>query len=247
VPTLFLFDVDGTLIHAGGAGRRAVRRAFGARFFRPEAVDHLSFAGATDRAIAREGFTRLGLPTSDEHLDAFFAAYLDALAEEIATAPGYRVMPGAAEAVAFAASLEGAAVGLGTGNLERGARIKLARGGLNEHFTFGGFGSDHEERAELLRIGWERGARWLGVAPGACRVVVIGDTLKDIEAARAIGAVCIAVANGFGAPEELREASPDYWLASLEGAEALEALEAASKNGTSAGSTARASASSAPS
>jgi phosphoglycolate phosphatase-like HAD superfamily hydrolase len=90
----------------------------------------------------------------------------------------------------------GAAVGLGTGNVREGARLKLGRVGLFEHFDFGGYGCDAEDRAEVIRIGAERGASALGRTLSECRVVVIGDTPKDVAAAQAIGAECVGVATG---------------------------------------------------
>ena len=98
------------------------------------------------------------------------------------------------------------AVGLGTGNIEGGARIKLARVALNENFPFGGFGSDHEDRAELLAVGAARGAARLALPRSACRVVVIGDTPKDIAAAHAIDAESLAVATGPFPVDILRDA-----------------------------------------
>ena len=99
-------------------------------------------------------------------------------------------------ALALCHGRPGFAVGLGTGNVEEGARLKLDRVDLCRHFSFGGYGSDHADRAELLAIGARRGRARLGVGDGPCRVVVIGDTPKDIAAARAIGAESIAVATG---------------------------------------------------
>lgn len=193
-PTVLLFDIDGTLIDSGGAGRRAIERAFARRHGRPDACSHLQFGGMTDRAIARAGLAGVGVDPSPAAIDDLLAAYLVALAEELPTSSAI-VHAGIHDAL-DAASARGAAIGLGTGNLRDGARIKLSRVDLFERFAFGGFGSDHESRDELLRIGAERGALALGVAIAECRVVVIGDTPKDIAAAQAIGAESLAVATG---------------------------------------------------
>jgi phosphoglycolate phosphatase-like HAD superfamily hydrolase len=118
----------------------------------------------------------------------------------------------------------GAAVGLGTGNLRDGARLKLSRVGIFERFAFGGFGSDHEDRAALLRVGAERGAGLLGAPMAECRVVVIGDTPKDVAAAQAIGAECIAVATGSFTVAALAACGPTYVFGDLRDEGALAAL-----------------------
>ena len=107
------------------------------------------------------------------------------------------------------------ALGLGTGNVEAGARAKLARVALDGAFAFGGFGDDHEDRALLVRAGAERGAARLDRPLDACRVVIIGDTPRDVAAARAIGAECLAVATGGATAEVLRAAEPTRLVADL--------------------------------
>ena len=193
-PTVLLFDIDGTLMDSGGAGRRAVDRAFERRHGRRDACAAIAFGGMTDRAIARAGLAAIGAEPTVAAIDDLLAAYLDALVEELGGTRA-RVHAGV-EAALDAAAVAGAAVGLGTGNLRDGARLKLSRVGLHERFAFGGFGSDHEARDALLRVGAGRGADAIGAPLSACRVVVIGDTPRDVAAARAIGAECLAVATG---------------------------------------------------
>ncbi|MFO0761556.1 MAG: HAD family hydrolase [Byssovorax sp.] len=195
-PTVFLFDIDGTLINTGGAGRRAVNRAFAERYARPDACDHISFGGMTDRAIFRGGLSAIGVPPSEEAIDALLPLYLTILEDEMARAADCAVPAGILPALDAIAAEPRFALGLGTGNVEPGARIKLRRVDLDQRFSFGGFGSDHEDRPTLLAAGADRGAALLGHPRAACRVVVVGDTPKDIAAARAIGAECIAVATG---------------------------------------------------
>jgi phosphoglycolate phosphatase-like HAD superfamily hydrolase len=154
-------------------------------------------------------------------------AYLARLERElIAAADRYVVYPGVVELLERAQGLEQVAVGLGTGNVERGARLKLQPGDLNRLFRFGGFGSDATERAEVLRIGATRGAALLQQPVEACRVVVIGDTPRDVEAALAIGAECLAVATGNYARETLLESGAHLAVEDLTAKEAAELLEA---------------------
>ncbi|MDQ3036705.1 MAG: haloacid dehalogenase-like hydrolase, partial [Myxococcota bacterium] len=180
-PTIALFDIDGTLVSCGGAGRRAMDFAFAAAGATP-AVTEFDFGGMTDRAIARQGLRNAGLADDDASIDALLARYLERLHEEVPRSPAYQVLPGVPEIVDRLLELDSFAVGLGTGNLELGARVKLTRGGLHGQFAFGGFGSDHEDRARLLAIGAERGAARLGRPVHECRVIVIGDTPRDVAA-----------------------------------------------------------------
>src|SRR6185369_5705539 len=128
--------------------------------------------------------------------DALLARYLEVLTEEVAREAAIRLHPGVLATLDALVDRTDTAVGLGTGNIRPGASLKLTRVGIFERFAFGGFGCDHEDRAELLRIGAARGAAMLDQPLGACRIVVIGDTPRDIAAGQAIGADVIAVATG---------------------------------------------------
>ncbi len=218
-PVVVLFDIDGTLVSCGGAGRRAMERAFDEHALARSTSD-FSFGGMTDRAIVREAMVRGGRDVDDALLEATLARYLTHLADELPRSTGYTVLPGVGRAIAL---LEGArsserpiAIGLGTGNLVRGAEIKLRPAALWERFAFGGYGSDHEDRARLLRRGVERGAESLGRDPDDVSVIVIGDTPRDVIAAHAIGARCLAVATGAFGVDELRSHAPHAVLGTLD-------------------------------
>ncbi|MFT3709800.1 MAG: HAD hydrolase-like protein [Archangium sp.] len=204
-PTVLLFDIDGTLITTGGAGRKAIDRAFAEHCGRADACSHFSFSGMTDRAIIRQGLQTLGADVTEATIDALIATYLKALQAEVDATPPekYRVHAGMREAVQRGRE-RGMAVGLGTGNVREGARIKLERVSLFEPFAFGGFGDDHELRPELIRKGAQRGLDQLGVKEG--RVVIIGDTPKDVDAAIAIGAESLAVTTGGFTRDQLHAA-----------------------------------------
>lgn len=193
--TVILFDVDSTLVSCGGAGRAAMSAALRAMVGHDDALD-FSFAGGTDRAIARRALEGSGRAADDAAIDDFLARYLALLPAALDESARYRVLPGVTAVLDALEGREGVALGLGTGNVEAGAQIKLRRGGLWERFAFGGFGSDHEERARLIATGAARGAARLGVARAECRVVVVGDTEKDVAAALANGAECVGVATG---------------------------------------------------
>lgn len=224
-PTVLLFDIDGTLVTTGGAGRRAIQRAFAEECGRDEGTLHFRLDGMTDRAIVRQALQSAGLQATEERIDHVLTRYIELLTDEVAKAhpEQYRLHPGMQAAIHHAAEA-GCAVGLGTGNIRPGAKIKLERVGIYERFPFGGFGCDHESRPELIRIGAERGAQHLGIPLPECRVVVIGDTPKDVAAAHAIGAECIGVGTGSFTPAELREAGAEWAFPDLSSAEALDAL-----------------------
>jgi len=225
-PTVLLFDIDGTLVTTGGVGRRALERAFEHAYGQPNACSAFRLDGMTDRAIIRKALEGLEVPCSDGEIDAVLKLYV-AFLEEVVTQADmtrYRIHPGMQRAVEWVASLEGFAVGLGTGNIREGARVKLSRVGLYDKFSFGGFGCDHELRVELIRRGAERGAERLGAPLEECRVVVIGDTPKDVAAAQGIGAECIGVGTGAFKAQQLLEAGATQAFDTFEAPGAIESL-----------------------
>lgn len=226
-PTVLLFDVDGTLVTTCGAGRRAIERAFELRHG-SKAMLSFSFGGMTDKAIVRTAFAALGVSFGSEadlerEMDATLRFYLDVLADEVARTP-IRIHDGMTRAMDMADARPEVALGLGTGNIRRGAEIKLDRVGIYHRFSFGGFGDDSIDRPTLLMAGARRGAEKLGAAVEDCRIVVIGDTPKDIAAARAIGADSIAVATGMHDVGELRQCEPTAVFANLADEHAPEAI-----------------------
>ncbi len=223
-PTVVLFDIDGTLLTCGGAGRAAMERAFVDVIGRSDTLE-FPFGGMTDRAIARAGIALGGGTPTDDAIESVLVAYLAHLEDEITRAERYRVLDGVLDVLDLLASHAHVAIGLGTGNVEVGARIKLARGGLSSRFAFGGFGCDAEDRAELLARGAARGAARFGADVESARVVVIGDTPRDISAARAIGAEVIAVATGGFSIDDLALHAPDLLVDALTDPRVMARLE----------------------
>jgi phosphoglycolate phosphatase-like HAD superfamily hydrolase len=225
-PTVLLFDVDGTLVTTGGVGRRALEIAFERSFGRRDACRTFRLDGMTDRAIVRTGMRAIGVEPTEALIDQVLVDYLRVLAEEVAAAPAatYRVHPGMADTLEAARARRDVAVGLGTGNIREGARIKLERVGIYDRFPFGGFGCDAEDRTALIRRGAERGAARLGAPIEECRVVVIGDTPKDVTAATAIGAESVGVGTGSFTPEQLVSAGATRAFSNLAAPGAMEAV-----------------------
>ncbi len=223
-PTVFLFDIDGTILDAQGAGRRAMQAAF--ESVCPgcgDAMEAVRFSGMTDPAIARAALNNAGLPADDVKIQRVVMAYLARIALEVRSIPP-SVYDGAQAAIDLAHAQPRSAVGLGTGNHVEGARHKLAPVGLWEMFSFGGFGSDAEVRADMLAVGRDRGLAQLGAAAAEARVVIIGDTPRDVQAAAAIGALCLAVTTGSHDADSLHRAGADRVVDRLDRPEALEFL-----------------------
>jgi len=182
------------------------------------------FAGGTDRAIARAALDGAGAAADDAAIEAMIARYLTHLPGALADNPRYRVLGGVGQLLDALEGRPGYAIGLGTGNVEAGARAKLAHGGISRRFAFGGYGCDHEERPKLIAAGADRGAARLGVPARECRVIVIGDTDRDVSAALAIGAECIGVGTGPFTPAQLRAAGAVSAFDDLEAPGVLDAL-----------------------
>jgi phosphoglycolate phosphatase-like HAD superfamily hydrolase len=210
---LLLWDIDGTLLNSGGAGKAAIEGAlrdeFGVRECR-----RVPYSGRTDRAIGRDLFTLHELEDSAENWEKLVAAYLRRLPATLASHTG-GVLPGVAGLLKELRRRGRCALGLLTGNLREGARLKLGHYGLFEHFAFGGFGDRHLDRDEVAREALAAARGHLNGAVCLERTWVIGDTPLDVRCARAIGARVAAVGTGWHTLEELAEAKPDLLLPDL--------------------------------
>ena len=213
---LLLFDIDGTLVSTGGAGVRALNRAFCQVVGIVNALDGIRLHGKTDPAIIREVFVAREAPSARTSLDQISAAYVEFLPEEVERSTQYTVLPGVLSFLQEFHRRPDLVFGLATGNVERGARIKLARGHLNPFFAFGGFGSDAESRTELVRCAAENGSRYIGRDIDPQDVLVIGDTPRDIDAGREAGFQTVGVATSDYSIEQLRAAGADLILSDFE-------------------------------
>jgi phosphoglycolate phosphatase len=215
-PQAILFDVDGLLITTGGAGTRSWRWAFDELYGIPADIGEFTESGMTDPVVGRLTFTAvIGHQPSAEELARVVSHYLMRLPEEVAQSSGYRVLAGVEELLPRLCH-GGFLLGITTGAVEAAAHIKLARANLNRFFSFGGYGSDSADRGELTRKAIARAAEILGSPIDPQRVLVVGDTPKDIAAAHAAHAISVGVASGHYSEEELREAGAEYVLSSLE-------------------------------
>lgn len=219
---LILFDIDGTILRGNGVGMKGLGRAF------QEATGHpmpsnISAAGRTDPTIVREGFRLLGLVGErwlewERRIWELYPAYLE---EELATPdPGRRLLCGI-EALLGDLQRRQRPLGLITGNLEITARMKLEPFQLNSYFPIGAFGSDCADRNRLGFIALERARRHFGRDFEPEQTWIIGDTERDIAAARALGARVLAVGTGPKSAAELQEFLPDAALDDLKATQDL--------------------------
>jgi len=220
-PTLVLFDIDGTLIDTFGAGRRSLEQAF-RNVFGINGIATLAaevrFEGKTDPILIAEMARAAGVDESHvaERAAEMTEAYLAALGEEMARHdPRRRVRPGVEPLLRDLRPRPGVHLGLLTGNIERGARMKLEPFGLHPYFRAGGYSSDHPLRAEIARIAREKMAAACGVSFDPSRVFVIGDTDHDVMCAKANGFRSIAVPSGWVSAERIEAAGPDVVLEDL--------------------------------
>ncbi|MEO5802843.1 MAG: HAD hydrolase-like protein [Verrucomicrobiota bacterium] len=212
---LILFDIDGTLVRTGGAGVKAFARAFATEFGLSDGSEKLKFAGRTDVSLVREFFSHHGIEPDQTHFRRFFETYLRHLQQMISECDG-EVCPGVHEFLnQLRTRANPPAVGLLTGNIRRGAEIKLRHYDLWKKFSFGGFADDHEERDHIAAIAKQRGEEMLKTKLRGEEVLVIGDTPLDIRCARAIGAKVLAVATGGSKLEELQAHKPDWAVEDL--------------------------------
>jgi len=211
---LFLFDIDGTLITSGGAGESALIEAMESRFGVVEDLKGVTLPGATDALIATALLEKHGLEASPENTAALLDSYLHHLAQSMPRHSG-RVLPGIIPLLDALKLHPDAVVALLTGNMVRGAEIKLRHYGVWDYFEFGAFADDHHDRNELGKFARARAAEKHGIHFEPERIFVIGDTPRDIECGRAIGAKTIAIATGNYDRASLAEHSPDFLFEDL--------------------------------
>jgi len=208
---LVLFDIDGTILLSGGAGRRAILSALADETgVREASLDHIRFDGKTDPQIALELLAAAGAagPIGEELVASLIARYLVHLESDLTVnAARVTVMPGMLELLNLVEADQRAVLGLLTGNVSAGAALKLKAASIEPtRFRVGAYGSDHADRAELPPIAARRAEPLFGRVPAGREVVIIGDTPADVTCGRSIGAVSIGVATGSYTPAELRAA-----------------------------------------
>jgi phosphoglycolate phosphatase-like HAD superfamily hydrolase len=208
-----LFDIDGTLLNSGGAGKAAMESGLAEEFGLGHVQQGVPYSGRTDRAICHDLLRVHGIEPSPENWRRLQRAYLRKLPSCLKRYNG-KVLPGIAALLERLRDHDTTKVGLLTGNIRAGAEAKLGHFGLFHHFPFGGFGDEHLERDAVAHEALAAARAHCGEV--VCeRIWVIGDTPLDIRCARAIGARVAAVATGVHSLEELETEQPDLLLADL--------------------------------
>jgi phosphoglycolate phosphatase-like HAD superfamily hydrolase len=222
---IVLFDIDGTLVRTGGAGTRAMNRAFQDVFGIASAFDGISMAGRTDKWILQSAAARARMALGDSEIRRFRDKYVSRLVEALPEEGSWKgILPGVENLLSALGSRADIFPALLTGNCERGAQIKLEYFDLWRYFRCGAYGDDVDDRNQLLAMALRR-AQDCGFATGAPHeVVVVGDTIHDVACARAAGARSIAVATGPFGPDELVAGGADVVVQDLGDTEALVGL-----------------------
>jgi phosphoglycolate phosphatase len=208
-----LFDIDGTLLASGGAGKAALESAFTAEF-QVQLRHHVPYSGRTDRAIMRDLFRLHDVEDTAQNLQKLLQSYLYRLPACLNAHRG-RVLPGIQQLLKYLCARAGCTVGLLTGNVRAGAKAKLGHYGLYDHFSCGGFGDHHFDRDDVAREALASVRSEIGANVRPEQIWVIGDTPLDVRCARAIGARAAAVATGMHPLAELTAAGPDVALPDL--------------------------------
>lgn len=208
-PTLWLFDIDGTLVDTGGAGMRALQEAAAECF--GQQGPPLDLAGSTDLGVLAGIFSHFGQSHDERLVERYFEIYHRRLEWNLKHGgfPG-RVLDGVFDLLDSLAARPEVTVGLLTGNTALGASVKMKHFGLDRHFAFGAYGCDFADRNRLGPVALERASKHSGRSFDPADVLVIGDTPKDIACAHAIGVKCLAVATGSFSADQLREAGADF-------------------------------------
>lgn len=207
---LVLFDIDGTLLSAGGVSVRALEAALVETYGTAGAADRYDYSGKTDPQIVRELMRGAGLDdaTIEERRGRALERYRSRLGEWIRP-EDVRPKPGILALLHSLAREPEVSLGLLTGNLEPCARLKLEPIGANPFFAFGAYGSDDEDRYRLPPVALARALEATGIRFEGKDAVIVGDSVHDVLCGRAVGVRSVAVATGKTPPAVLAEAAPD--------------------------------------
>lgn len=212
--TVFLWDIDGTILLTGGSGRASFNQIFEDLYQEKNMWNDYDPHGMTDYRIINDLYVaRFGKKPSEDEVQKIAKAYCQRLALDLQTVPNFRLMPMAKEIIGNLALRNDVLLGLATGNFKETAYQKLKCAGVDHHFNFGGFGCDASEREVLTQKALDRAKEALGAEPKD--VYVIGDTIHDVRCGRAIGAKTVAVRTTNTTRDAFEKAGATYILEDL--------------------------------
>jgi phosphoglycolate phosphatase len=217
---LLLFDIDGTLIRSGGAGVHALKLALSERFGITDDLHDIEIAGMTDSGIVISILNKHQIPATNENVSAFLDSYVHFLSLELPRRAG-KLLPGVLDLLERLKSRPHLVLALLTGNVSRGAQLKLEHYGVWHFFEFGAFADDHHDRNRLGTVARARAKEKHGRQFSTSEIDVIGDTPRDIACGKAFGARTIAVATGTWSREQLAEYQPDFLIDDLSDVEGI--------------------------
>ncbi|MBE6032175.1 MAG: hypothetical protein E7224_03170 [Clostridiales bacterium] len=216
--TLIFWDIDGTLMHCGSNGKKALNRAFFLLYGISDAFDRTNIGGLMDGEILHQVFTQFGVPLSERL--RFEETYEKVLAEFLSDPAQRRILPGVPELLE-ALEEQGACHVLLTSNLRIGAYCKLRSVGLEKYFPFGGFGDGDGEKYDAALLALREAETRLQCSFHPDSIWVVGDTLYDVNCAKRMGAKSLAVCTGWASREELASGAPDLLLTDLSGTDEI--------------------------
>lgn len=212
--TVFLWDIDGTLLLTGGAGQASFDRVFEELYGEKYIWDNIKPDGRTDESIIEELFLKRFKrnPIKKEKRE-IIKLYNKAMGEEVHKASRFRVMPKAKETLEKLSQDKNIVMGLATGNFEISAKHKLRKAGLLEYFSFGAYGSDSSDRLKITKLALKRAYEHLGCKPK--EIYLVGDTIYDVRCGNKIGVKTIAVCTGATTREQLQKAGAAWVIEDL--------------------------------
>lgn len=214
---LLLFDIDGTLLMSGGAGKRAMSKAFVILYGHDSVMESISMSGRTDDLILKEAYEKSSVPFTKDELRRYKKIYFEILKKEILKPhTDKRLMPGIHRLLPLLNERNNISLGLLTGNWQQSGYIKIGHFGLQDYFPFGAFSDDSPIRHKLIPIAIKRFKEYSKMTITPDNIFVIGDTPADIQCTKPYGVKSIAVGAAHHSIDELKQHDPDYIFKDLE-------------------------------
>jgi len=209
-PKLLLFDIDGTILSARGIPRIVMKKVLSQRFLDFPYDEEYDFSGRTDREIIEHLLIHAQVQFSMNDIDEILVNFAILLEREFKNNHQPYLLDGVENLVNILLATENAYLGLVTGNIAEGARIKLESVGLYENFPIGGFGDDSKNRVDLPPIAQKRAEEYYNIQFSKDNIWIIGDSIYDIECAELNNLRCLAVASGKTQKQVLASVNPEY-------------------------------------